>query len=159
MQAHDAQHLSVLLVDGNEGHGAGRIIVDKLIEQRMIHFVHRSEETQPQVLRCHVAEKIRIEGSVVRLESADQNRRSIAQDQMWLVKYHIGVSAAGNDARSDLASTGQYCTDSSEQMVGVAALHVRFAIISCGGAARSECPLYPRKLPRQSLTSVSALGH
>ena len=79
VQAHHAQHLLALVVDGNEGHGAGRIVVDELVEQVVAHFAHRREEAQPQVLRCHVAEKIAIEGSILRDKPADQNRRSIAQ--------------------------------------------------------------------------------
>jgi hypothetical protein len=64
VQAYDAQHLSALLVDGNEGHGTGRIVVDELVEQRVTHLAHRREEAQSQVRRCQVAEKIRIESSI-----------------------------------------------------------------------------------------------
>ena len=79
MQAHDAQHLSALLVEGNEGHGTSRIVVDKLVEQFVAYFAHWSEEAQPKIFRGHAAEKIGIEGSILRDELADQNRRSIAQ--------------------------------------------------------------------------------
>src|ERR1700723_3083448 len=67
MQAHDAQHLLGLLVEGNEGHGAGRIVVDELVEQFVAYFAHWSEEAQPKIFRGHVAEKIGIEGSIFRL--------------------------------------------------------------------------------------------
>ena len=44
-----------------------------------LNLAHWSEEAQPKILRCHVAEKIWIEGSILRHKPADQNRRSIAQ--------------------------------------------------------------------------------
>src|SRR3984885_7925095 len=68
-----------LLVDGNEGHGTGRIVVDELVEELVVNLAHWAEEAQPKILRCHVAEKIGIEGSILRHKAADQNRRSIAQ--------------------------------------------------------------------------------
>ena len=55
-------HHAALVVDGNEGHGAGRIVVDELVKQFVAHFVKRREEAQPQVL--HVAKKIGIKGSI-----------------------------------------------------------------------------------------------
>src|SRR5580700_4004385 len=67
MQAHDARHLSALLVEGNEGHGTSRIVVDELVEQFVAYFAHWSEEAQPKIFRGHVAEKIGIEGSIFRL--------------------------------------------------------------------------------------------
>jgi hypothetical protein len=78
VQAHHAQQLFALLVDGNEGHGTGRIVVAD-VEELVAHLAHWSEEAQPKILRCHVAEKIWIEGSILRHKPADQNRRSIAQ--------------------------------------------------------------------------------
>jgi hypothetical protein len=47
VQAHHAQHPLALVVDGNEGHGAGRIVVDELVEQFVAHFAKRREEAQP----------------------------------------------------------------------------------------------------------------
>ena len=55
VQAHHAEHLLALLVDGNEGHGAGRIVVDELVEELVAHLAHWTEEAQPKILGCHVA--------------------------------------------------------------------------------------------------------
>ena len=74
--------------------------MDELVEQFVAYFAHWSEEAQPKIFRGHVAEKIGIEGSIFRLEPADQNRRSIAQDQVWPVKCHTAVSAPARDASS-----------------------------------------------------------
>jgi hypothetical protein len=71
VQAHHAQHPLALVVDGNEGHGAGRIVVDELVDQFVAHFAKRREEAQPQVLRCHVGKKIGIKGSILRDKPAD----------------------------------------------------------------------------------------
>ena len=86
MQAHHAQHLLSSLVDGNEGRGTGRIIVDELGEELMAHLAHWSDEAQPTILRCHVAQEIGIEGGIPCDKPADQNRRSIAQGQVRLIQ-------------------------------------------------------------------------
>jgi hypothetical protein len=44
VQPHHAEHFLVTLVDGNEGRGAGRIVIDELVEQFVIHFAHRREK-------------------------------------------------------------------------------------------------------------------
>ena len=37
--------------------------------------------------------------------------------------------------------------------------HVRFGVISCRDGTNLWCPLYPRKLPRQSTTGAAVKGH
>ena len=54
VQAHHAEHLLALLVDGNEGHGTSRIVMDELIEQLVARLAHWSEEAQPKILGCYV---------------------------------------------------------------------------------------------------------
>jgi len=53
--------------------------IDELVEQLVAHLAHRREEAQSQILRCHVAKKIGIEGSISFHKPADQNRRSIVE--------------------------------------------------------------------------------
>src|ERR1700704_5182559 len=51
VQAHHSQHFLTLLVDGNEGHGSGRIIVDELVKQpRMPRYLIRAAELPQQLL-------------------------------------------------------------------------------------------------------------
>ena len=47
--------------------------MDELVDQFMAYFAHWSEEAQPKIFRGHFAEKIGIEGSILRHELADQN--------------------------------------------------------------------------------------
>ena len=54
--------------------------MDEFVEQLVAYLAHRREEAQSQVLRCHVAKEIGIEGSIFRHKPADQNRRSIVED-------------------------------------------------------------------------------
>jgi hypothetical protein len=52
VQAHHAQHPLALVVDGNEGHGAGRIVVDELVEQFVAHFAKRLAENATMLAMC-----------------------------------------------------------------------------------------------------------
>jgi len=53
--------------------------LDELVEQVVAHLTYRGEKAQAKVRRCHVAEEVGIEGSILRQKSADQNGRSIPQ--------------------------------------------------------------------------------
>jgi len=41
--------------------------VDELVDQFVAYFAHWSEDAQPKILRGRVAEKIGVEGSILRL--------------------------------------------------------------------------------------------
>ena len=52
VQPHHAEHPAARLVDGDEGHGVRRIVMDELVDQLGADFAHRRKEAQPQILRA-----------------------------------------------------------------------------------------------------------
>jgi hypothetical protein len=46
--------------DGDESHGVLRIVVNEFFNQLVPQLTHRHEKTQPQILRGHLTEEIRI---------------------------------------------------------------------------------------------------
>ena len=86
VQAHHAEQLAARLLDGDEGHGMGGIVVDELVDQLVADFAHGREEAQPQVFAGHFLEKIRIERGILDLERPDQHLRPIAQRDVAFVQ-------------------------------------------------------------------------
>jgi hypothetical protein len=65
--------------------------MQQFVDQVFAHRVHRRKEAQPQVLGCHVTKKIVIEDCILRHQPADQNRRSVAQEDVPLAQCDISV--------------------------------------------------------------------
>ena len=83
VQAHHAEHAAGRLVDGDEGHGVFGIVVDELVDQLGAHFAHGGEKAQPQILRGHLAEEIRIERGIRRLERPEQHAFRPSSNVTW----------------------------------------------------------------------------
>ena len=94
VQAHHAEHFACGLLDDDGSHRMLGVVMDELVDKLGAHLAHGGEVAQPQIVGRYLAQAIRIEGGILRLERPKFDRGSVAQFEVAMYVQGAVLSSA-----------------------------------------------------------------